>query len=201
MSDLFLRRDVEQYTDSLAAYLPGGELFTSKSIKDSNFRKLLTGMAGELFRANGLLREYSCEIIPDQTNKFLSEWESTLGIPDDCFSGTGSNDDRRRDILVKLAALGVQTAQDFVDLGAAFGVTVTVRGGIDEITFPLTFPIVMFTTKTEARFTIVVRFTVQAANRFPLVFPITFGSGEIAILECLFTKLKPANCNIIFQQV
>lgn len=201
MSDLFQRRNIEQYADSLAAYLPGGALFASRSVKDSNFRKLLTGMAGELFRSNGLLREYSCELLPDQTNKFLTEWESALGIPDDCFSGNGSNDDRRRDILVKLAALGVQTTQDFVDLGATFGVTVTVNSGIDEITFPLTFPVVMFTTETEARFTIVVRFTVEAANKFPLVFPITFGSGEIAILECLFTKLKPSNCEIIFQQV
>lgn len=197
---LFQRRDIEQYTDSLAAYLPGGELFASRSAQNSNFRKLLRGMAGELFRANGLLRDYSIELLPDQTNKFLSEWESTLDIPDSCFAGTGTNDERRRDVLVKLAALGVQTAEDFVELGALFGVTVTVTPGLEEITFPLIFPVLMFTTETEARFTIVVEFTVQAASRFPLVFPFTFGSGEIAILECLFTKLTPANCNIVFQQ-
>lgn len=198
---LFERRDIEQYTDSLADYLPGGCLFASASVSNSNFRKLLRGMAGELFRSNGLLKEYSEQIIPDQTVKFIEEWESALGIPDDCFSGTGTLTERRRDILVKLASLGVQTAQDFIDLATTFGITVTVGAGIDEITFPLVFPIVMFTTLRDARFTIVVRFTVQAANRFPLVFPITFGSGEIAILECLFTKLKPANCEIIFQQV
>lgn len=200
MAELFRRRDVEQYTDSLAAYLPGGELFASKSIQSSNFRKLLRGMAGELFRANGLLRDYSIELLPDQTNKFLSEWESTLGIPDSCFAGTGSNDERRRDVLVKLAALGVQTDQDFVDLAELFGVALTVTPGLEEIQFPLVFPVLMFTTETDARFTIVVEFTVQAANRFPFTFPVLFGSGEIAILECLFTKLKPANCNIVFQQ-
>lgn len=198
---LFERRDIEQYTNSLADYLPGGCLFASAHVQNSNFRKLLLGMSGELFRSNGLLKEYSEQIIPDQTVKFIEEWESALGIPDDCFSGTGTLTERRRDILTKLAALGIQTAQDFVDLAATFGVTVTVNSGVDEITFPLVFPVVMFTTVKEARFTIVVRFTVQAANRFPLVFPITFGSGEIAILECLFTRLKPANCNIIFQQV
>lgn len=198
---LFQRRNLEEYTESMAAYMPGGRLFTSKSIKDSNFRKLLRGMAGELFNANGLLKEYSEQIIPDQTEKFVAEWESALGIPDDCFKANGTLDERRRDVLTKLAALGVQTAQDFIDLAEVFGVTVTVNAGIDEITFPLVFPIVMFTTEQEARFTIVVRFTVQEANRFPLVFPIVFGSGEISILECLFTKLKPANCNILFRQV
>jgi uncharacterized protein YmfQ (DUF2313 family) len=199
--DLFARRDIEEYTNSLADYLPGGCLFASKAVSNSNFRKLLRGMAGELFRANGLLKEYSEQIIPDQTVKFIEEWESAVGIPDACFRGTGTLTERRRDILTKLAALGVQTSQDFVDLGTTFGVSVTVNSGLDEITFPLVFPIVMFNTVKEARFTIVVRFTVQAANRFPLTFPITFGSGEIAILECLFTKLKPANCDIIFQQV
>lgn len=180
--------------------MPGGALFASKSIQDSNFRKLILGMAGELFRANGLLREYSGEILPDETNKFLSEWESALGIPDTCFTGTGSNDERRRDTLVKLSALGIQTVQDFIDLAALFGITVTVTPGLDEIQFPLTFPVLMFSTETEARFTIVVNFSGTGISRFPYIFPLLFGSGEIAILECIFTKLKPANCNIIFQQ-
>lgn len=201
MSELFQRRDLNQYADSLAAYMPGGELFASRSVQDSNFRKLILGMAGELFRANGLLREYSNEILPDTTNKFIDEWESAVGIPDSCFSGAGTNDERRRDILVKLASLGVQTAQDFVDLALLFGLTVTVNSGRDEITFPLVFPVFMFSTLKEARFTIVVRFTVEAANRFPLTFPFVFGSGEIAFLECLFLKIAPENCDVIFLQV
>ena len=201
MSNLFERRDLEQYTDSLADYLPGGELFASKSVQDSNFRKLLRGLAGELFRSNGLLIEYSCEIIPDQTNKFLSEWESTLGIPDDCFSGTGTSDERRRDILVKLAALGVQTDIDFEELALLFGIVVNVKSGTINGIFPMVFPIIFFDTEKDARFTIVVTFTVPAANTFTYTFPIVFGGAEIAILECLFTKLKPANCDIIFEQV
>lgn len=199
--NLFERRDLEQYTNSLAAYLPGGILFASKSVNNSNFRKLLRGMAGELFRSNGLLKEYSEEILPDQTVKFISEWESALGIPDDCFSGTGTIDERRRDVLVKLAALGVQTADDFIALGVTFGATVQVRAGSVNGTFPLLFPIILFDNVKQARFTIIVTFTVQQASRFPLTFPFTFGDSGIAILECLFQKLKPANCDIIFEQI
>ncbi len=208
---LFARRDIDQYTNSLADYLPGGCLFASASVSNSNFRKLLRGMAGELFRANGLLKEYSEEIIPDQTVKFIGEWEQALGIPDDCFSGTGSITERRRDVLVKLASLGVQTAQDFIDLGTIFGAAVTVQAGRDTITFPLTFPVFMFSTLKEARFTIVftveseifpytfpLTFPAKAAETFPLTFPITFGVSEQSILECLFTALKPANCKVIF---
>lgn len=198
---LFERRDLEEYTDSLAAYMPGGELFASKSVQDSNFRKLLRGMAGELFRSNGLLREYSSEVLPDQTSKFLDEWESALGIPDECFSGTGSNEERRRDILVKLASLGVQTAQDFVDLAAIFGVTVEIVPGSDSGVFPLIFPVLVFGSAEEARFTIIVNITVTPESAFPYTFPIPFGTSEIGIIRCIFEHLKPANCNLIIQQV
>lgn len=197
---LFKRRSLEDYTDSLAAYMPGGELFASKSIQDSNFRKLLRGMAGELFRANGLLREYSPGIIPDLTTKFIEEWESALGIPGSCFKGTGTIDERRRDILVKLAALGVQTAQDFIDLAALFGYVARVNSGIEEIEFPLMFPVLMFLTEAEARFTIVVEFAGVGVSRFPYTYPIPFGDGTLGLLECIFNRLRPANCNLIFQQ-
>jgi len=40
---------------------------------------------------------------------FLDEWERALGIPDDCFDLANTDDERRINILTKLAALGVQT--------------------------------------------------------------------------------------------
>lgn len=195
---LFERRSLEDYTDSLADYLPGGILFASKSVQDSNFRKLLRGFAGEIFRANGYLREY--DILPDETEKFLSEWESTLGIPDCCFAGDGTLDERRRDILVKLASLGVQTEQDFVELALIFGVTVDIITGTEAGLFPYTFPILFFDNEKAARFTMIVDFTVQASNRFPLTFPIPFGDDSISLIECLFRKVVPANVKLIFRQ-
>ncbi|MCK4759966.1 MAG: DUF2313 domain-containing protein [Candidatus Aminicenantes bacterium] len=194
--------NLEEHANALATYMPNGPLFEAKNINDSNFRQLLRGLSGELFTSQGYLVTLNDDYFPDQTTLFLAEWEKALGIPDSCFSGIGSHDDRRRNIVTKLAALGIQTENDFVNLGSTFGVTVTINPGYDVGSiFPMTFPFVFFPTIKEARFTIVVDFTVEAASRFPLVFPFTFGSDEIAILECVFTKLKPANCNIIFRQV
>lgn len=188
---LFERRDLEQYTNSLADYLPGGALFASRSVSDSNFRKLLRGMAGELFRANGLLKEYSEEVLPDLTVKFIEEWERAVGIPDGCFSGTGTIDVRRRDILTKLAALGVQTLDDFRNLATTFGVVATVLAGSESG--------IVFSSNKTARFTIVV--SISLPERFPYTFPMTFGDDLIALLECVFKRLKPANCQVLFQEV
>lgn len=198
---LFKRRDIEQYTDSLVDYLPGGILFASKSVQNSNFRRLLKGLAGELFRSNGLLKTYNDEIIPDQTVKFIGEWEQALGIPDVCFKATGIIAERRRDILTKLASLGIQTKQDFIDVAAIFGISVSIESGSSSSSFPLLFPVTLFNNSKQARFTIIIIFTVSAASRFTYIFPLLFGSGEIAILECLFQRLKPSNCNLIFKQI
>lgn len=191
----------ETHAQRLADYLPDGRLFRAKNATDSNLRRLLRGIATELFTADGYLRDFQDDITPNVTVYFIEEWEGALGIPDSCFAGTGTLTERRRDIVIKLAALGVQTAADFESLGALFGITVTVTPGIVHALFPMTFPIVFTGGVTEARFTIIVKFTVDAASRFPLTFPFTFGDSTISVLECLFRRLKPANCDIIFLQV
>lgn len=194
-------RNTEEQAQSLANYLPGGKLFSQANVHDSTFRKLIRGLAGELVTADGYLHNFSQEIIPDETVLFIDEWEQAVGIPDDCFPGTGSTTERRLHVLVKLASLGVQTVDDFEALATLLGATVQVISGHEATSFPLVFPWVFFSTVLESRFTIIVTFTVQEANRFPFTYPIVFGDDTIAIIECLFTKLKPANCAIIFQQV
>lgn len=203
MSRILRTRD--EHAQSLANYLPGGRLFKQKNINNSNFRKLLRGLAGELFTADGYLRTYRREIIPSQTVAFIDEWEHALGIPDDCFAGSGSLTERRRDVVIKLASLGVQTADDFEYVASLLGVTATVSSAKGLFTpdyFPMTFPFILggVATKME-RFTILVKFTVFDPSRFPITFPYTFGNSIITVLQCLFERLKPANCDIIFQEV
>ncbi len=59
---LFRVFDLSAYAESLGAYLPGGVLFAAKMNNASNIRKLLLGLAGELFRANVLLNTFNNEI-------------------------------------------------------------------------------------------------------------------------------------------
>lgn len=197
---LFKSHTIDEHANSLAAYLPTGRATRAAYAKGSNTRNLLKGLSGELKRVEQELRTYVKEYDIRDSELLLGEWERAVGIPDSCFSGTGTIQERQRDVLVKLAASGVQTAGDFEALAEIFGVTVEVTAGIDQITFPLVFPVAMFTTEQEARFTIVVTFTDETPNIFPMTFPFVFGSDVIALIECIFKKLKPANCQIFFQQ-
>ena len=198
---LFQTRDTDAFRDSLAKYLPGGKLFTAKNIESKGLYKLLNGLAPELFNANDLLKQYSEEYLPDQTEKFLDEWERALGIPDECFDGVGDVASRRRDIIVKLSSLGVQTVDDFVTLATLFGVVVNVFPGLDVFNNPLLVPGVTFYSKAAARYTVVIAFVLEPSPAFPYEFPILFGDDLIAILECLFNRLRQANGQVIFKQV
>lgn len=189
--------DLEAHTRALADYLPNGRLFEAKNISDSNFRQLLRGLAGELFTAQGYLCTLEVEYFPDATVLFIEEWERALGIPDECFPGTGSIDDRRRDVVVKLSALGVQTATDFEELALVFGKVVTVTPLSEEAFPPFAVPFNPISL-TEARFTIVVSGVDLVANVPPYDVPFDLFPGE-TILECLLRIQAPENCNVLFR--
>jgi uncharacterized protein YmfQ (DUF2313 family) len=186
-----------QHVRSLAAYLPNGKLFEAKNILGSNFNQLLRGFSGELRTAEDYLVTLEKEYFPDETVLFLNEWESALGIPDGCFDGTGTADERRENILVKLAALGVQTAQDFIDLALIFGKIVDVHPLSDEAFPPYAVPFTPVLLH-EGRFVIVVTGTDLVTGVPPYDVPFDLTGGE-SLMECVFKKLTPGNCALIFR--
>lgn len=191
---LFSNGTVVNFAESLIRYIPGGTLFQGFRTQGKNQHSFILGLSPTLQTVNEFLNLYNQEIYPDTTEEFLEEWESTVGISDDCLQVEGlTNEERQRNIVVKLAEMNVQTSQDFVDIAAVFGVAATVVGGIDPSVAP---PI---TPDKTARFTIVVQFVPTTV--FPYTFPIVFGSSAITILECLFLKIRPANCDVRFDSL
>lgn len=187
----------EQHTQSLANYLPNGRAFVAKNINNTNLRKFLQGLGPEYKRFEENINAVSSEYDPRTTTDFIDEWERSVGIPDDCFSGLGTIEDRRLHVFLKLASLNISTEQDVLDLAEALGFTASITPGIESITFPVTFPIPMFNTVKDARFTIVIDITGGVEPEvFPYTFPITFGSENGTILECLLNQLMPANVNV-----
>jgi len=190
---------------TLTAYMPEGWAWSGKNVAGSVSNSLSLGFAAECLRVATSIAEFRTETIPDLTTHYISEWESALGIPGDCFDAMGDDDTRRRDILAKLAALGVQSAAEWVALALdPFGVTVTVQSGIDTA-------VVFSGGNDEARNTVVVDFFGQDSESFTYTFenidipagwPTTglrFVGAQVFVIECLFTKLKQANNNILFR--
>lgn len=190
----------QQQAQTLANYMPSGKAFAAKNIVGSVLRKLLLGFATEILRVDTWIALFRTDTVPDQTKNFISEWESALGIPDSCFKGTGTDTARRLAIEIKLAGQGVQTAQDFVDLADKFGISITAESGsLHYIHGALPFK--DYPDEKTARNTLVIKPTEAIGAAFPYTFPIVFGTSELATLECLFRKLKPANVDLVFESV
>lgn len=198
---LFIDHTREEHAVTLGQYLPDGPLFEAKTIDESNLYKFIFGLADiQRIVEENLTLTY--DDFDFRTTKFLiDQWEGALGIPDSCFTGTGTDDERRTAITAKFLSFGVQTEQDFIDIAALYGIIVTIQNGFDGLDkFTLTFPITFGDVK-EARFTMIVNFEVDDSLTFPFTFPILFGDENIEILKCLFRKLAPANVRVIFNEV
>lgn len=193
MTLAYKTRDVEQYTNSLAKYLPDNILFAGKNVASSNIRKFLKGLSYTLFNVNGAIKEFTDDYLPDETEKFISEWETAVGIPDDIFSINEIDATRRLQIIAKLSYMACQIGVDFVELAALFGITVTVTPGIEDVS-----GVTAGLTNTEKRFTIVINYsvTVQEAT-FPMTFPFVFGESDEQFIEKLFNFVDPSNCQVL----
>lgn len=192
-----------EQADSLADYLPNGPLFVAKKCLDTNLRNLLEGLAESLRKAEEDINLTTSEYNIPVTTLFIEEWEKFVGIPDQCFVIADTIEQRRRNVLTKLTALGVQTAQNFIDLAAIFGVVVTITPGAEELEeeFTFEFPILISLEPKAAKFTMIVDFEVLPGDLFSYIFPLLFGEDLISILECLFNRLKPANVSVEFRQI
>jgi hypothetical protein len=193
--------NLKEQARTIANYLPSGRAFGAKTVDGSITNRLLCSFGHELLRSDALLEQFRTEILPDETLLFLDEWESAVGIPDDCFTGAGTDDERRRDILAKLVSLGVQTVGDFLALANIFGVDATIKGGSTHGAFPFELPMIFFPDSRTARHTILVDFTAGLVPMFPLSFPLPFGAPEQAMVQCLFSKVKPANVDILYVDI
>ena len=197
---LFKSTSVEQQAQIIANYLPNGDLFQGKMQDESVYRNFLRGLGYTNKTVADLLELFAQELDIETTSFFLDEWEASVGIPDSCFEGkydsTGSLRSetlRRRDILVKLASLGLQTSADFVALGVLLGFDSPPIEVYSQAEPPYSVA------GTDAKFTIVIKYAFTYDYAFTYTFPIHFGSdSSIGILICLFEKLKPANCRIIY---
>ncbi len=204
--------DQEGHIAALAANLPSGRLWASKFSIGSNLRGLLAGFAPTFRRMDSSLQRYADQNFAPETEDFIAEWEKALGIPDDCFKVASTLAGRQLAVKIKLINLrGTQTEQDFIDIGALFGLTITVNSGIEHLRtadadYGTKLPEMLIgdfspATLKSARFTMVVVETFPANIQFPWPFTATgllFATEGQNTLRCLIEKLSPANVDVAF---
>ncbi len=192
-------RTQTQQADILAQYLRDDNLHEAKNKDGSTLRKILIGLASEWLNFRSKINEVSNEYNPKTTTKLIEEWEEFVGIPDDCIPVASTIEQRRLNVLLKLAGINATTEAQFKNVASILGYNIEVSNGVSTSTFPLTLPFLLIS-EASAPFTIVITLpsSIQP-NGFTLTFPFTLTSQQPAILDCLFNKLKPANTQLFFR--
>lgn len=194
MSKLFKQKSLEDQTNSLALFFPEGKTFESKNISLSILRLYLEGLSGELKRVYDGMNDLSCDYDITQTTELLPNWESAVGIPDECFPGTGTLAERRNHVLIKFAKMNVQTAEDFQDLAVALGFTDVIVTPLQDVAFPPYDVPFTPTLAPSSRFIINVVGTNVVSEVPAYDVPFTPAANSSSILQCVFDIVKPANC-------
>jgi len=177
------KHDKFSWRKIISRLLPNDDLWNAKDKDDgkSVLYRLILGICDELVRVEDLISTIADEYDPQQTTDLLERWESAVGIPDDVFSASGTIEERRENVLLKLRSLNVQSEQDFIDLAALLGFTITIDHGSDNLYPPYDIPHFLVTAP-QARFIWYVRSTTPVSES----------------LKNLFFKLKPAHSKLIF---
>jgi len=192
-------RTQTQQADILAQYLRDDNLHEAKNREDSTLRKILIGLASEWLNFRSKINEVSNEYNPKTTTQLIEEWEQFVGIPDNCIPVASTIEQRRLNVLLKLAGINATTEKQFKNVASILGYNIEVSNGVSTSTFPLTLPFLLIS-EASAPFTIVITLPSSIKpNGFALTFPFTLTSQQPAILDCLFNKLKPANTQLFFR--
>lgn len=183
--------------DLLAAHFPQGGVFDAVRRDESTFRNLLEGVSGEFLRLEQQVHDLCKELDPNSTRLLLEEWERSLGIPDDCIGISGTVEERRQAILLKLRGLRLQTADDFIELAAIFGKVIFIIPGAVPGSYPATYPTI-YGGSEKARHTMIVVFPFEKNNVYNLAYPSPYGNTG-GVVECLILNNRQSNVKVIFR--
>ncbi len=200
IKQLFDPASVEDQQFLLASWCPDGNFWEKTFDISDPLGGLLLGLAMEFYRFQVLERKLFGEMDIRDADELLVDWEQSVGIPGECFNNVADIATRRVQVEQVFSKFGgVQTAADFVRVGAAFGHDLIVIPGSTAGEFPLAFPFVFFDTDKDYTHTIFIQVNndLTSESDFPILWPIPFSSGGATFLQCIFETLAPANVNVV----
>ncbi|EHP0991033.1 DUF2313 domain-containing protein, partial [Escherichia coli] len=119
------RYSSDDYAAALGALFPTGRAWTKK--KEAVQSAVLRALGSSFQRSDNDGVNLLTGAFPSTATILLSEWESTLGLPDDCSIGeVGGVRDRQRAVVSKLISTGGLNRDYYIRIAAALGYTITI---------------------------------------------------------------------------
>lgn len=182
----------------LAGHLPQGRAFGKKCESGSVMHGLIKGMASDFMIVQEEIFELASQFDIDLTVDLLPDWETSVGIPDDCifqFTTLAKRRDRVIQRLRKIPLVTLAELQAFVDSFFPDD-NITLKPGSEIFTFEYDFESDFLGNENE-KFIIIAEIPVTG-DGFEYTFEFEFSGGpDTSLLKCLLRKILPANVLLI----
>lgn len=186
------------YATALGALLPTGRAWprASKTVQAA----VLRALGNSFQRSDNDAVNLITGAFPATATVMLSEWERSLGLPNDCSIGEiGSISDRQRSVVSKLISTGGLNRDYYIRVAAALGYTITITqfrpaiSGMSVCGDTLNGDEWPFTWRINAPET-TIKYALSGASYCgdPLA---SWGNKQ---LECAINKIAPSHLNLIF---
>jgi len=190
MTNIFTAPD--DTSQQVSDHLPVGRAWANKNIGDSNIRGLINSVAVAHNQTQQVIQTLDEQFRINDTEDLLVEWETSVGLPDNCTSGASQTIAQRRDAVIKRLrkeeVVTLAEMQTYVD-EALPSVAIILYTGEDYIASnPGAFP-------DNPKFVLVAE--IQSGEdtfeyRFQLNFPLGGGVDQTGMI-CVLNKIIPAN--------
>lgn len=186
------------YATALGALLPTGRAWprANQTVQAA----VLRALGSSLQRSDNDVTNLIIGAFPSTATVMLSEWESTLGLPDDCSIGEIDGiSDRQRAVVSKLISTGGLNRDYYIRVAAALGYTITITqfrpamSGMSVCGDALNGDEWPFTWRVNALET-TIKYALAGSSYCgdPLA---SWGNKQ---LECAINKIAPSHLNLIF---
>jgi len=190
----FAQPDIDGTVVQLADHMPSGAAWAAKLVEDSTLHSQMHGTAKPFNMAQGRIEDLTREFDINQTVELITDWETSVGLPDVCLGPVSGIDDRRALVVERLSKTPVTTlAQQQAFIDRLFpGLGVTLIPGAEFFSFEYTLEM-FFLGDVDERFIIVALIPPQEPFfEFDFEFDFTGGVGQPE-LQCVLDRISPAN--------
>lgn len=196
----------------LQRHLPTGPAWDAYRTAGKNLYKLISALAKAYDDASAALCRMVAELDPRTTKQMLTEWETAVSLPDACLPTATTIEQRRAWVLWRLTKRRWNTAQDWHDLAALFGLTIRVTPGWlvqKPALYAALYPKRYDLFPKLGRFRVYIDVLDQKWRGYPYSDPFTTGNnypiwygtgGDYSGFRCLIERVAPANVLIIWNE-
>lgn len=112
-------RTADEYRLQLQGLLPSGPAWDPELVPE--VARVLGGVAVEFARLDARAVDLLNEMAPAGVSELVPDWESIMGLPDDCLGSNPAFEDRRLAVRRRLVEVGGQSRAYFIEIAVSQG--------------------------------------------------------------------------------